>query len=194
METTLCKLAFHYGSDKCPQILHSYTPFYYEFLKDKDIKKVLEMGIGDLPYRARIKKQGFNPQLGASLKMWRDFFPQAKVYGADIDPDTMFTDERIETFICDQTKKRDLRKLIEKTGSDIDLFIDDGLHAKETQIFMAQVLMPLLKKEVIYVIEDIGFPKHVMAGLSKYNCERISLPEISDGGRHKNRMIIVTNK
>jgi len=46
--TPLCDIAFKYGTDKCPQLGHSYTPFYYDLLKDKreTIKKVLEFGIG----------------------------------------------------------------------------------------------------------------------------------------------------
>jgi hypothetical protein len=73
----LSELAFKYLSDKCPQIKHSYTPFYYDLLKDKrnSIKKVLEIGIGSVeestkwrPYRA-----------GSSLIMWRDFFPNAQI-------------------------------------------------------------------------------------------------------------------
>ena len=47
MTTDLCKLAYKYGTDKCPQLKHSYTPFYYQLLKSKrqKIKKILEMDI-----------------------------------------------------------------------------------------------------------------------------------------------------
>ena len=65
-ETPLCKLALKYRSDKCPKRgKHTYTPYYYDLLKNKkrSTKKVLEIGIGK----------------GASLKMWRDFFPNAKI-------------------------------------------------------------------------------------------------------------------
>src|SRR3989304_3769693 len=86
MVTPLCKLALKYGTDKCPQLKHSYTPFYYQLLKDKrrEIKKVLEMGIGFFPGMPE-KKVFFDPGLkrtyhmGASLYMWRDFFPNAQV-------------------------------------------------------------------------------------------------------------------
>ena len=34
--TELCKLAYKYGTDKCPQVNGAYyTPFYFELLKDK---------------------------------------------------------------------------------------------------------------------------------------------------------------
>ena len=114
MITKLCEIAYKYGTDKCPQLRHSYTPFYYELLKDRrqSIKKVLEMGIGYFEGMPE-KKVVFDPSLkrnyhrGASLYMWRDFFPNAKIYGADVRPETMFKDERIETFLCDETKKEE---------------------------------------------------------------------------------------
>src|SRR3989344_4404222 len=121
--TKLCKLGYKYGTDKCPQIKHSYTPFYYELLKDKQqsVKKVLELGIG------RTRKNNHKPEKvyelgvkqylerGASLYMWRDFFPNAQIYGADFRPEVMFEDERIKTYLLDERKKKDLVKLIKKT-------------------------------------------------------------------------------
>src|SRR3990167_2538711 len=110
MENELDKLALKYGSDKCPQIKHSYTPYYFNLLKDKQetIKKVLEIGAGE----------------GASLRMWSDFFPNALVYGADNQDGRIFKEDRIEVFRCDQSSKKDLVDLTTKTGSDIDLVID----------------------------------------------------------------------
>ena len=98
--TDLCKLAMKYNSDKCPRIGHCYTPFYYELLKDRraSIKKVLEIGVG---YEA-MKRRMPNYTVGAGLFMWRDFFPNAQVYGADIVPDSIFTDDRLTTYYCDE--------------------------------------------------------------------------------------------
>lgn len=45
--TPLCELAKKYGTDKCSDV-HNYTPVYYELLKDKNFKKVLELGIGSI--------------------------------------------------------------------------------------------------------------------------------------------------
>ena len=193
----LSLLCYKYGSDKCPQIKHSYTPFYYNLLKDRQqtIKKVLEMGIGtykDMKHVDRV----FDPRLnrhyqkGASLKMWRDFFPNAQIYGADYEPDTLFQEERIETFLCDERKKEDLIGLVEKTGSDIDLFVDDGSHQKEHQIFLCQTIKPLLKDDVIYIIEDVGFPDHIKEALNEYDCQ---VPRIRSRWP-KSRLVVVRNK
>ena len=190
--TVLCDLAFKYGSDKCPQIKHFYTQFYYDLLKDRreSVRKVVEIGIGcpqnmnDYPgYR-----------IGASLYMWRDFFPNAMIYGADILPESMFQDERIRTVLCDQTVSMDLVRLVEETGSDIDLFIDDGCHVPVAQLFTCLTVVPLLDEKAIYIIEDvgtIGIIHGLRDGLKEYNCRRV--------GRERklgrdDRLIMVTRK
>src|SRR3990167_2833604 len=205
--TELCKIAYKYGTDKCPQIKHSYTPVYYEMFKDKrdSIKKVLEMGIGyykTMTEVAVIYDRGLKRyyQKGASLKMWRDFFPNAQIYGADIAPETMFEDERIKTFVCDERKEEDIVKLVGQTGMDIDIFIDDGSHQWQHQAYLAKTILPLLKKDVVYVIEDVGFPQHIMDALKDYECSIPRLPyTLYKVGRIKNkipkdRLMIVKNK
>ena len=182
--TELCRLAYKYDTDKCPQLKHTYTPFYYEFLKDKreSIYKVLEIGIG--PYRGR--RRG---KMGASLRMWRDFFPNAMIFGADIKPNTVFENDRIRTFLCDQRKKEDLDRLIENTGTDIDLLIDDASHELKDQIFACQTLMPILKKDVIYIIEDAVFSKKLLSALGEYKCW---VPPISNRGGN-NQLVVIRN-
>lgn len=156
-ETPLCELAFKYGTDKCPQINHSYTPLYYRMFvgRRESVKKVVELGI----YH------------GASLRMWRKFFPNAHIYGADVLPETMFKDGRITTVLCDETCSKDLRHLIECTGPDVDLFIDDGLHRRNAQIRTCRVIMPLLDKGAIYVIEDVNHPQLVIPYLQGFDCQ-----------------------
>lgn len=169
-ETPLCELAFKYGSDKCPQIKHHYTPFYFELFKDRTyrVKKILEIGIGDAQEMAWTKVPGY--VTGASLRMWRDFFPFVQVYGADIDEKMLFEADRIETFQCDQSEKEDLERLIKNTGTDIDLFIDDGSHKPQDQVFTCLTVMPMLRQDAIYVIEDVG-DLSIMDKLSEFDCQ-----------------------
>lgn len=193
--TVLCKLAYKYGTDKCPQIRHAYTPFYWELLKNrrKSIKKVLEIGVGLYKGRPRRKIYDAGPgqynHRGASLYMWREFFPNAQIYGADIRPETIFEDERIKAYLCDERKKDDLVWLIEQTGSDIDLVVDDGSHNLGDQIFACQTLMPLLKKEVIYIVEDVIWTRKLMFFLQGYNCW---VPQIANRGGI-NQLVVVQN-
>ncbi len=168
--TPLCEIAFKYGTDKCPQIGHHYTPIYYELLKDrrKSVKKVLELGIGSRDVMQWVPDYY---RLGASLLMWRDFFPNAKVYGLDVYPGAMFTDERVETILCDERDRRHLRVIIKTIGNDIDLFVDDGSHREMNQIRTFYTLMPLFKKDVIYIIEDVKRPHEIKSLLKEYDCQ-----------------------
>jgi hypothetical protein len=197
----LSKLAYKYGSDKCPQIKHTYTPFYYGLLNNKRklVKKVLEVGIGchkTMEHVAVIFDRGEKRsyQKGASLKMWRDFFPNAQVYGADIEPEAIFIDERINTFRCDTRYKPNIEDLIKLTGADIDLFIDDGSHDWRDQIFLAKAALPLLKKDIIYIIEDVGYTQLVIDGLREYKC---SVPKLTHPKKPQqngtNNLILVEN-
>lgn len=106
--TELCDLARKYGTDKVPPEWHSYTPVYYELMKNKrDIKKMLEIGIGTVGTMGHIG----NYKVGASLRMWRDFFPQATIFGCDIEPEAMIKNEdRIKTFLCDQSNGESLKR------------------------------------------------------------------------------------
>lgn len=189
--TPLCKIAYKYGTDKCPQIKHTYTPFYFELLKDgrESIKKVLEIGVGDNKSMKHVVKMKGSYLPGASLYMWRDFFPNAHIYGADFLPEVLFEDERIKTYLCDETKQVDLLRLIESTGADIDLFIDDGSHRLEDQIFTAQTLMPLLKKDVTYIVEDVLWTRKLMPALGGYNCW---VPQIANRGG-VNQLVVIQN-
>lgn len=196
--TELCKLGYKYGTDKCPQIKHTYTPFYFKFLNDKrrSIKKVLELGIGYTRKNTHIPEVIFADSIkeylnrGASLYMWRDFFPNAQIYGADFRPDIIFEDTRIKTYICDERKKEDLVKLIEKIGADIDLIVDDASHRVEDQIFAAQTLLALLQNDIIYIIEDVTHSKVICKALGdKYDYYLPEIPRKWHGG-----MILVIRK
>lgn len=169
--TELCKLGYKYGTDKCPQVNGAYyTPFYFELLKDrrKTVRKVLELGVGS---RTTLRHVPEHYQRGASLRMWRDFFPNAQIYGVDLSPTAIFQDERIQTYLLNTKDESAMRKLIDEIGSDIDLVIDDGTHREKSQLLAVRTLMPLLKKDVIYIIEDAYNAESIRAQLSEYNCE-----------------------
>jgi hypothetical protein len=172
--TELCELGFKYKTDKSPLVKHTYTPEYYELFQPirKKVKKVLEMGIGT-PVNMK-HSSGSEYVVGASLRMWRDFFPNAIIYGADIEPSAMFKDKRIKTFLCDQMNKEDLINLVEKTGDDIDIFIDDGAHYIENQVFLCKTMMPLLKRGAMYFIEDVYHPRKLRYELKPYDCREIN--------------------
>lgn len=190
-ETPLCELAYKYGTDKCPQLKHAYTPVYYNLLLpyQNKFRKILEFGIGrDRPNRHYVEgepTQDVLPPLhrGASLYMWRDFFPLAQVYGADFLEETQFSDDRIKTFLLDERKSQDITNLFDTIGSDIDLVVDDASHLVEDQIFLAQHALPLLDKKVIYIIEDVTHSRLIGRALgSEYETRVIDVPRTWRGG------------
>jgi len=187
--TELCDLGFKYRTDKCPQVQHNYTPIYYEMFKDRreTVKKVVEMGIGYPESMFKVK----NYTTGASLLMWRDFFPNAQIYGADIHRAALFTADRIKTFLCDETREKHIKDLIKQTGGDIDLFVDDGNHYREVQVFLCLTVMPLLKKDVIYSIEDIFSINWVARQIRKAGY-KVVIPKMTGKNSYRDSMIIVT--
>jgi len=176
----LTELAIKYNTDKWGK--HTYTPYYYDVFKDRKhiIKKVLEIGTAE----------------GASLLMWRDFFPNATIYGAEIDPERvklMDGQERIKVFQCDQTKEQDLMNVLAKVGEDVDIVIDDGSHVLEDQVFSCKTLMPHLQKHVIYIIEDIQYWYTASKRLAEYQTECAPIIQ-SHRIRKDNRLLIVRHQ
>jgi 23S rRNA U2552 (ribose-2'-O)-methylase RlmE/FtsJ len=159
-EETLCELAEKYGVDKCPAIRHTYTPPYHVLLSPlrQSVKTILEIGIGNVPLMKPIVGENYKP--GASLRMWRDYFPNANIIGCDILRSVLFNDEdRIKTFFVDQSNESslvELAKSITPNGNYLDLIIDDGSHIEEHMILSFKTLWQYVKpKGGIYIIEDI---------------------------------------
>tara|TARA_Y100001970_G_C14234139_1_gene860714 strand:- start:2351 stop:3157 length:807 start_codon:yes stop_codon:yes gene_type:complete len=150
----LKKLFNKYGSDKSKD--HDYHLIYCGLFKDlKKVKKVLEIGIGtnneNLP-----SNMGAKGKPGASLRALRDFFKNAKIYGADIDNGILFKENKIKTFYVDQSNSKSLKNLYKKVGGNFDLIIDDGLHSIFTNLNVILHSLLKLNKKGWLIIEDIG--------------------------------------
>lgn len=152
--TDLCRLAEYHGTDK----LGVYTPFYDLLFRDRREKvfKVLEVGIGTT--KAMIHVKGYKP--GASLKMWRDYFPNAEIFGLDSDNAAIEAPlgERITAFHCDQSSEEDLETVLPHLalGGRFDLIVDDGSHKSEDQLLTFRILSRLLDPHGLYIIEDVS--------------------------------------
>lgn len=161
--TRLCELAEKYGSDKTAKYRHPYTPFYDELLRGREVKRVLEIGIGT-PVCMNPFVNGY--KTGASLYMWSEYFPQAEIWGLDNDMSALFDDGNIHTRYCDQSNVESLVNVAQILGGFFDLIIDDGSHVLEHQALTANTLAPiLLSKTGVYVIEDVMFPRELSARL-----------------------------
>jgi hypothetical protein len=134
----LTAIATLYGTDKSA---HTFTYFYDRLFSSRrtSIRYVMEIGIGT----------------GASLKMWRDYFPFAKIMGIDVNPNTMFTDERISTVTANQANREELKTIATEFGQYIDIIVDDGSHDMMCQAVSMGVLFPLIKLGGYYIVEDL---------------------------------------
>jgi len=170
--TPLCEIAAKWGTDKVPSICHGYTPYYYEMFKGRNVKKLLEIGIG-YP-ETMCYTVGENYRSGASLFMLQEYFPEAEIYALDIREDILINEGRIRSFQCDQGSEESLRSAAAKLGGGFDIVIDDGSHLPEHQVLSAVVLIPLLlKPDGLYIIEDVWAPDKVVPNLP-YRHELVS--------------------
>lgn len=142
-----------YGSDKGGY--HDYHYVYGRILKNPaSVTAVLEVGLGTNNEDV-ISNMGDAGKPGASLRAFRDFLPNAQVYGADVDKRVLFSEERIRTFFVDQTDLSSFDALSKNVGTDFDLVIDDGLHSPNANIAVLAFAFNKLKRGGWFVVEDI---------------------------------------
>jgi SAM-dependent methyltransferase len=152
----MCRLMAGYGSDKA---LHGYTHLYWALFSDRFDRplRVFELGLGT-NNPAMLSNMGVFGAPGASLRGWRDLFPQASVFGADIDRGILFQEDRIQTFYCDQLDQSSIRKVWSDPAlrGGADIIIEDGLHTFEANVSFLEGSLDHLRPGGIYVIEDIA--------------------------------------
>jgi hypothetical protein len=140
----LTALAQHFGTDKWGK--HHYTPHYQRHLESYRGRPInlLEIGIGGYQQDGRG---------GASLRMWKHYFPKAQIFGLDLFDKSFVDEPRIRTFMGSQTDAELLQRIVREVGS-LDVVIDDGSHRPEHVIETFQILFPLLADGGTYVVED----------------------------------------
>lgn len=148
------KLFNKYRSDKSK--IHNYHLIYGSLFKEtNNIKKVFEIGLGTNNENL-ISNMSSDGKPGASARAFRDFYGKSQIYGADIDEEILFQENRIKTFHLDQTNLKSLNKVFKKIGGNIDLIIDDGLHASYANVTVIIAGLKYLKNKGYLIIEDIS--------------------------------------
>lgn len=174
---------FH-GSDKgelspndnpYPWDSHSYSDYYSLLFEPArlHVRLVFECGIGTNNTAVQ-SNMGVDGRPGASLRVWRDYFPNAHVIGADIDASVLFEEDRIQTYLVDQC----IEESVSKMWSDIDLtgfelMIDDGLHNFEAGKSLFSGSIDRLAEGGVYIIEDVS------------QADMLSFKEFFDGLEYK---------
>lgn len=142
--SSLTKLADIHKTDKSRY--HFYTQHYQNYFKKFKFKKfnLLEIGVGGYE----------NPLCGGeSLRMWKNYFPFAKIVSLDIHDKSFLEESRITIFKGSQIDTDVLEKVCNEAGV-FDIIIDDGSHINQHVIKSFEFLFPKLKTGGIYVIED----------------------------------------
>jgi hypothetical protein len=137
---TLNELATKYKTDKGPGE-HDYTSRYSMYLESfRELEfNLLEIGVCD----------------GASVKMWKEYFPKATIVAIDIDPRCKeFEEERIHIHIGDQTDVKFLQTVVSQYGH-FEVILDDGGHSWKQQIVSFETLFPNLSYGGLYFLEDM---------------------------------------
>jgi hypothetical protein len=122
---------------------HNYLPFYWMHFRDvrQQVRNVCEFGL----------------QRDRSMRMWEEFFPNATIWGVDIDPAARsFEGERRRVRIGDQSDPGFLKSLVDEVPDGLDIVIDDASHNMRHQLITFNALFPALTDHGIYVIEDTG--------------------------------------
>lgn len=158
IKTELCRLCTKNNTDKGPTY-HHYSRFYHELfrpIRDKPIS-IFELGLGttDPSIPSNMGKEG---RPGASLYTWKQYFPNADIYGADIDKTILFQEERIQTFYCNQLDTVSIHELWVQgnmLNKQFDILIDDGLHTYKAATTFFERSFHKIAKNGVYIVEDI---------------------------------------
>ena len=132
--TILCDLARKYRTDK---VKFGYTRIYDSYFSSikKNVRKLLEIGIKE----------------GRSLRMWKQYFEKANIYGLDIKNCSNIEEDRIFTFIGNQNSIRDLKKF----SDEYDIIVDDGSHLQKDILRSFNFLFNYVCPGGFYIIEDV---------------------------------------
>jgi len=148
------KLLFDkHGSDKASR--HDYHHLYAAILTDRNAAlDLLEIGLGT-NYSDVVSHMDSFGTPGASLRAFKEFLPNARIYGADIDRRILFEEPGIKTFFVDQTHPESFDALATAVGCKFDVIIDDGLHAPNANIASLIFACKFLRAGGWFVAEDI---------------------------------------
>lgn len=161
----LSEIAQRHGTDKGPRE-NAYTLVYDMLLSPMRMLPIRLMEIG-------LARGG--PEVGGSadrevvdipsVRMWREFLPQAHIYGVDISDFSAFQQEWFTFFRADCGAAEQLRAISDQVEP-LDVIVDDGSHASFHQKTAFVELFGRLKPGGLFIVEDLSWqPKEYEASL-----------------------------
>lgn len=140
-DSSLVSLGDYYHTDK--HYGHDYFRKVYQTLFEPirlSVTKFMELGIHE----------------GASVEVWRRFFPNATIFGLDLTPNfaklTDFT--RIELAQVNTNIEHEVEERA-RDYSELDVFMDDGSHVMKDQQITLAAFFKCVKSGGLYILEDL---------------------------------------
>jgi hypothetical protein len=163
-------LANQYGSDKGTKHLnrHGYTRIYSELLQELRMEPLRLLEIG-LLHPSDPRWLNGRKKVVPSLMMWSDYLPSAHIIGFDIADFSAVSMPRVSIYRGDASSRRDLQAMIDASGGQFDIVIDDASHASHHQQIALGALFKHVAPGGMYVIEDLQWqpPEHEPASAPK---------------------------
>ena len=162
----LSELSKNYGTDK--HTLHCYIDEVYEKIFPKrrlSSAKVLEIGVYG----------------GESIKLWKDYFANATVYGLDVSECGAVKNlDRVVHIVDDAYNINTINSL----PNDFDIVIDDGPHSLESMIIFLSEYSKKIKTNGVLILEDIqdyndldklkeATPEHLRDKIQVYDLRKV---------------------
>lgn len=148
------------GSDKGTEVgvgrgaaPHCYAVQYHELFRElrEQQFRMLEIGL-----QSNWEQPGYEPDDAPSLRVWREYFPQAEIYGYELNDFSFFSQEQTTIFRGNQGDREDLDRFLAEHGEDgFELILDDGSHASSHQQISLGMLFPHISPGGMYLIEDL---------------------------------------
>jgi hypothetical protein len=132
--------------------VHSYLELYEHLLnkKKETAQNVLEVGIGN-----------FGDKNGGSIKLWRNYFTNAIIYGLDILPkerviDELLTDNRVVLYTEIDAYNEDYFNItFLNKNMKFDFMLDDGPHTLDSMKSFIKLYSQIMTEDGILIIEDV---------------------------------------
>ena len=138
---------------ECRNVFHqAYLQLYERYFSPFQVESfsLLEIGVDD----------------GEALKMWRNAFPNARIFGIDISPYTYLEGEsRITTLMGDAGNLKFLKTMM--SIPNLKIVIDDAGHQYHQQITSFDFFFPKLPVGGFYVVEDLDVSPQIIHYLNR---------------------------